>query len=199
MPELHKPGQARHVGGIAIMDMPRVTSILSPYQDFSGIPPETLAAAAERGTNLHKACAAYALGLYYPVSGDIAGFYESFKAWFNNYVVEVLAVEEEVIHPAWRYVGHVDLIAKVAGIRPNQAVAVIDYKSPAVASRGWNCQVAAYLEASKDKYGAEIAGALQLKKDGSLPRMIWIENPAQAFNAFVGMLNGFNYMKGGGN
>lgn len=178
------------------MQRPRVTGILQPFADFSMVQPDVLQAAAERGTTVHEACAAYALGLYYPVSPDIVGFFDSFKSWFNNYVVEVLAVEEEVIHPAWGYVGHVDLIAKVAGIRPKQTVAVIDYKSPVTASRAWNCQIAAYLEASKEQYGTEAAGALMLRKDGSLPRMVWIDDHNQAFAAFCGALSAYNYIKG---
>jgi hypothetical protein len=179
------------------MSLPRVTSILAPFADFSRVPPDVLQAAAERGTAVHEACAAYALNL--PIMNipvDLAGYCASFQSWFNSYVVEVLAVEEEVIHPAWGYVGHVDLIATVAGIRPKQTVAVIDYKSPVTASRSWNCQISAYLEASRAQYGTEIAGALMLKKDGSLPKMIWLPDGNQAFNAFTGLLSGWNYIKG---
>jgi hypothetical protein len=179
------------------MTRPRVTEILSPYSDFSKIPPDVLQAAAERGTEVHAACAAYAHNLWLPVPDELDGYLRSFKAWFDRYVVEVLAVEEEVVHPAFGYIGHVDLIATVAGIRPKQTVAVVDFKSPAVASRSWNCQIAAYLEASRERYGTEVAGALMLKADGSLPKMIWLEDGNQAFNAFTGILSGFNYLKGG--
>lgn len=180
------------------MTLPRVTSILGPYCDFSMVPPDVLQAASERGTLVHHSCASYALNFMPPHEGCLDGYFRSFKSWFDNYVVEVLAVEEEVIHPAFGYVGHVDLIAKVAGIRPGQTVAVIDYKSPVTASRSWDCQIAAYLEASKERYGTEIAGALMLKKDGSLPKMIWLENGNQAFNAFCGALSAYNYLKGKG-
>jgi hypothetical protein len=179
------------------MNRPSVTQLLSPFADFSAVPPDILQAASERGTSVHAACAAYALNLPAFVPGELGGYFASFKAWFNSYVVEVLAVEEEVIHPAWGYVGHVDLIAMVAGIRPKQTVALIDYKTPAVESRSWRMQCAAYVEASRDRYGTEIAGALMLRKDGGLPKMVWIEDEAQAFNAFCGILSGFNYLKGG--
>jgi hypothetical protein len=176
------------------MTLPRVTEILSPYADFSAVPPDVLQAAADRGVEVHAACAAYAHNLWLPVPDNLDGYVRSFKAWFDSYIVEVLAVEEEVIHPAFGYIGHVDLIATVAGIRPKQTVCVIDYKSPVTASRSWNCQIAAYLEASKDRYGTEIAGALMLKKDGSLPKMIWLENGNQAFAAFTGALSAYNYI-----
>ncbi len=181
------------------MKLPSVTQILAHFTDFSMISPDFLQAAAERGTAVHEACAAYALGLHKVVPEELAGYLDSFKSWFNNYVVEVLAVEEEVIHPAFGYVGHVDLIATVAGIRPKQTVAVIDYKSPVVASRSWNCQIVAYLEASRDRYGTEIAGALMLRKDGGLPKMTWLEEreEATAFNAFTGALSAHNYINQG--
>ena len=177
---------------------PRVTEILGPFSDFSMVPPDVLEAASERGTAVHEACAAYALNLWAdPVPDELFGYMRSFTSWFDRFVVEVCAVEEEVIHPKLGYCGHVDLIATVAGIRPKLTVAVIDYKSPVVASLSWNCQVSAYLEASKEKYGAEAAGALMLKKDGSLPKMIWLEDGNKAFNAFCGILSGWNYLKGG--
>lgn len=179
------------------MSLPRVTSILAPFMDFSMVPPDVLQAAAERGTEIHQFCAGYALGIWSQVTPlEIAGYCDSFRKWFDNYVVEVLAVEEEVVHPAFGYIGHVDLIATVAGIRPKQTVCVIDYKSPVTASRSWNCQIAAYLEASKERYRTEVAGALMLKKDGSLPKMIWLEDGNQAFAAFTGILSGWNYIKG---
>jgi hypothetical protein len=179
------------------MKLPSVTQILSPFADFSTVPPDVLQAAAERGTAVHEACAAYALNLPAAVPPELSGYFQSFKSWFDQYVVEVLAVEEEVVHPRLGYMGHVDLIATVAGIRPKQTVAVIDYKSPVVASRSWSCQLSAYLEASREKYGAEVAGALMLRKDGGLPKMIWVDDHSQAFNAFCGILSGTNYLKGG--
>ena len=180
------------------MSLPRVTSILSPFADFSKVPPDILAAAGERGTAVHESCAAYALGLFKPVPDDeLVGYFLSFRYWFDRFVVEVLAVEEEVVHPAFGYVGHVDLIATVAGIRPKQTVAVIDYKSPVTASRSWNLQISAYLKASKERYGTEIAGALMLKRDGSLPKMIWLEDENQAFAAFCGALSAHNYINQG--
>ncbi len=178
------------------MPRPSVTQVLSPFADFAAVPADILEAACQRGSSVHRYCESYALGLYEAVPDEVAGFCTSFRTWFDKYVVEVLAVEEEVIHPAFGYIGHVDLIATVAGIRPKQTVCIIDYKSPATASRSWNCQIAAYLEASKEKYGTEVAGLLMLKRDGSLPKMIWLEDEARAFNAFTGILSGWNYIKG---
>ena len=177
---------------------PRVTEILGPYSDFSKVPSDVLEAAQERGTAVHEACAAYALGLYSPVSEELAGYFESFRSWFDRFVVEVCAVEQEIINEKWGYIGHVDFIGLISGVRPKPVVAVIDWKTPFAESRSWHCQTQAYVEASKEKYGAEIGGYLRLRKDGSLPVMGWVENPAQAFNAFCGALSAYNYIKGKG-
>jgi len=179
------------------MNYPRVTSILGPFADFSMVPPDVLEAAAQRGTEVHDACASYALGFWKPVPEEQAGYLQSFRSWFDRYVVDVLAVEEEVVSPKWGYLGHVDLIARIEGVRPKPTVCVIDLKTPFSESLSWHAQTQAYVEASREKYGVEIGGALRLRKDGSLPVMSWVENPARAFNAFCGILNGWNYLKGG--
>lgn len=180
------------------MNLPRVTTIINPPSGFEMVPPDTLAAAGERGTAVHEGCAAYALGLYAPVPDDLRGYFDSFKRWFDSYVVEVIAVEVELIHPVWLYIGHADLIARVRGFKTGNPVMVVDYKTPVTALRKWNMQCAGYVEAARKEYGAEVGGALQLRKDGGLPKMTWVEDQAQAFAAFLGMLNGYNYAQGGG-
>lgn len=180
------------------MNYPRVSSILAPYADFSMVLPDTLAAAADRGVSVHASCAAYALDLFAPVPEDLAGYFRSFRVWFDLYVYEVIGAEVELIHPIWKYMGHADLIARVTGFAPGcPVVAVVDLKTPITASQTWKCQISAYVEAAREKYGASIGGALQLDKNGGLPKMSWIDDQATAFNAFTGILSGWNYIKGG--
>jgi hypothetical protein len=162
------------------------------------VPPDVLEAAAERGTAVHEACAAYASSLFWPCPEELEGYFKSFVHWYDRFVVEVYAVEERVEHPKLGYCGHLDFCGLISGVRPKPVMAVIDYKTPFSESRSWHCQTQAYVEASKEKYGAEIGGYLRLRKDGSLPVMGWVENPAQAFNAFCGALSAYNYIKGKG-
>lgn len=180
------------------MNYPRVTSILAPFSDFSMVPPNVLAAAGKRGAAVHEASLAYALGLWKPVPEDLQGYLDSFKRWFDRFVIEVLAVEKELIHPQWGYVGHADLVALVSGYKAKPVVCVPDLKTPVTASRTWACQIAAYVEAEQLEHKEKVyGGALQLRKDGGLPKMTWVEDQSQAFNAFVGILSGWNYLKGG--
>jgi len=177
---------------------PRVTDILSPYSDFNAVPPDVLEAACDRGNEVHESCAAYALDLFHPVPDDLKGYFSSFRAWFDLYVFEVLAVEEEVVNKAWRYCGHPDLIARVPGFAPGcPVVAVIDIKTSVLLANTMRAQIAAYVEAAKEKYNATIGGILQLDKDGKLPKMTWVQDQSQAFAAFTGALSAYNYFNGG--
>jgi hypothetical protein len=163
------------------------------------IDPDVLDMASDRGTRAHEACLAYAFGLWSPeIDEDIAGYVKSYKAWHDRFVVKVLAVEKELIHPRWNYVGHCDLVAIVSGYKPEPVISVIDLKTPVGASRTWSCQIAGYVEAEQLEHKEKVyGGALQLKKDGSLPRLLWVEDQATAFNAFCGILSGWSYLRGG--
>lgn len=181
------------------MNLPRVTSILAPYCDFSKIDPDVLDYASDRGTRTHAACLAYAVGLWTPVTDDIAGYVESYKEWHNRYVVEVLAVEKELIHPAWGYVGHCDLIAIVSGYKKEPVIGLLDLKTPVGESPTWMGQLAAYREVEQLEHKEHVyAGVLQLRKDGKLPKMTWLEQreETRAFAAFCAALSAHNYFKG---
>jgi hypothetical protein len=180
------------------MMRPRVTAILAPDTDFSLIPPDTVAAAADRGTAAHLACLGYAVGLWSPVPDDISGYVESYKQWHDRYVVKVLAVEKELVHPKWGYAGRCDLIATVSGYKKEPVITIIDLKTPITASRTWACQGCAYREIEQLEHGEHVyAGVLQLRQDGGLPKMTWIEDELQAFNAFCGALTAHNYIHSG--
>ncbi|MFA5377583.1 MAG: hypothetical protein WC455_17665 [Dehalococcoidia bacterium] len=178
---------------------PRVTSILSPFTDFSKIDPEVLDMASDRGTRAHAAALAYAFGLWSPeIDEDIAGYVKSYKAWHDRFVFKVLAVEKELIHPRWNYVGHCDLVAWVSGYKPEPVICIPDLKTPITASLTWRCQGAAYREAEQLEHKEHVyAGVLQLRRDGGLPKMTWIEDENQAFAAFIGALSAWNYIKAG--
>lgn len=180
------------------MTRPRVTSILSPYTDFSQVQEDVLNIASDRGTRAHEAALAYAVGLWSPeIDEDIAGYVKSYREWHDRFVVKVLAVEKELIHPRWNYVGHCDLVAIVSGYKPEPVLCVIDLKTPVGISKTWSCQIAGYVEAEQLEHKVKVyGGVLQLRKDGGLPKVTWLEDQATAFNAFCGILNGWNYLKG---
>ena len=92
------------------MKMLSVTQVLSPFFDASKIRPEVLAAASQRGTEVHQACAAYARSLPVFLSDSAAPYFDSFRNWFDKYVKRALFVEAEFSDPhIYGIVGHVDL------------------------------------------------------------------------------------------
>lgn len=132
--------------------LPSVTQILSPWTDFSGVPPAVLANAASRGSRIHAACAAYAMN--YPVDGledEDWGYFESFKRWFDATVAEVITVETEHRDAQYGFMGHPDA---VVSLKNSNDIWVIDWKTPRNLSKTYRLQIAAYCYLTQAKRGA---------------------------------------------
>ena len=113
--------------------MLRVTEVLSDYVDLSMVPPDVLQAAADRGTLVHDICAGILQGFFPPeIPEEAKGYVDSFLLFKDKYIREVIAVEAEVVHPQWRYVGHIDFGGYFHTI--SEAV-VLDWKTPITKSR----------------------------------------------------------------
>lgn len=172
---------------------PSVTTVLSPFADFSRVRPEVLEHAAQRGTKVHALCEAYAQGLWIPrIDEECAGYFDSFKRWFDATVVEVLAQEVELVDEQKGYMGHPDMICRIKG--DNDAV-MIDLKTPAAQSPAWRLQLAAYWRlGTLAGYPITRSGSLRLKKDGS--RAIFNEytgSHAHDLNVFLNCLAAWKY------
>ena len=171
-----------------------VTQALSPFSDFSGINPEVLQRAAERGSRVHRACAAYASG--FPALGlhdEDHGYFHSFVGWFDRYVNKVLMVEKRLASPLG-YTGMLDLACRLIDGR----IVVVDYKTPALESPTWKAQIAAYCELAKLVYSnIEFEGmALVLNKEGKPAKGIVYQYQADDFAAFLSCLNAYRFFKG---
>ena len=173
-----------------------VTRVLSVYNDFSGINPDVLQAAARRGTKVHGVCAAYAAGLWVPpLALDINGYFSSFKAWFDKYVSRVFFVEEEMVDPLLGYYGHPDLGVELIDGRKM----IPDLKTPLNESVTWKSQIAAYLNLAEKKYGENFFDgcmALQLSPKGTMAKGIVYQYSDADFAAFLSALNAYRYFKG---
>lgn len=179
--------------------MLRVTEVLSDYVDLSMVPPDVLQAAADRGTLVHDICAGILQGFFPPeIPEEAKGYVDSFLLFKDKYIREVIAVEAEVVHPQWRYVGHIDFGGYFHTI--SEAV-VLDWKTPITKSRTWEAQAAAYLEAARFTFPGHnwgLAGILQLSPDGKYPKMTWVENYAMSFHAFINKLQADQYFRKNG-
>lgn len=148
--------------------LPSVTQILSPFADFSGIPPAVLAAAADRGTRVHRYCAALARDLWTPqIDPDCVGYVHSFKDWYERAVEEAVLVEGELIHQGHGFKGHPDLIGRIRG---DGALTLVDYKTPAGKNPMWRAQLAGYsILAEGAGYEVKRAMSVRLRPDGGRP------------------------------
>jgi hypothetical protein len=174
-----------------------VTQVLSVFQDFSMIREDRLQAAASRGTHLHAAFAAYALGVWFPgLPEEEKGYFDSFKKWFDRFVIKVIAVEEKIMDEALGFSGTIDFVGVLSIPTGAKNVCVLDWKSPLGFGRTWEAQASAYFHlAEKEKYKPTFAGILQPDPEGEISKMTWVKNQTIAFAAFLSALNCFRFFK----
>lgn len=168
-----------------------VTTALKPFNSFGHIDPEVLARAAHRGTRVHKACSAYVNGLYV-LPFDGFEYFESFKAWYDNYVNWAFFVERKFQDDSYRFFGHPDLVCRLIDNRE----LVVDFKTPVTESPLWKAQLAAYLHLVRKKRGTvQESMVLQLRPDGKMARGITYQYHDNDFAAFLSALNAYRYFK----
>ena len=184
-----------------------VTQVLHRFSDFylmeypdpadpKYIPnPAIIDHAAERGSLVHSICAGIAQGIpTLDMPAEVAGYIESFWNWFFETVWSVFAVEAELIHPAYLYKGHPDMIVRIKG---DWSLTVVDLKTPQTKSRTWRCQLAAYWELGKaNDYDIGRAMALRLDPHGKQAKVIEFKDHKQDFAAFLCALSALRYMRG---
>ena len=174
--------------------MLRVTQVLEPWTDFSMIRPEVLEAACVRGTAVHGACEAYANGIWAPaLPSEYQGYFDSFKKWFDLYVIRVIFTEKALKSDTFQITGHPDLCAIIKGdIFPR----IIDYKTPASKYKTWRAQIGAYCTMARDAGYPVIGGmSLRLRADGG-PAIADVYNDTTGdWAGFLSALNAYRYFK----
>lgn len=179
------------------MNLPSVTQVLSPYADFSMVPPDVLEAAADRGSKVHAICAGIALGEWVPKPPpELSGYVNSFRHWFQ-YVDQVWLVEEELVDQTYGFMGHPDLAVSLIG--DDDFIRVVDLKTPATKTPTWAAQIAAYNNlVSRAFPGRAIrrSGTLRLRKDGRPPIFDEYQESARDLLAFLSALTAWKYFKG---
>ena len=175
------------------MRNPSVTEVLNPWTDFSGVDPETLENAAERGSRVHALCAEYARGGFPLIQvPEDEGYFQSFCRWFNERVSEVVMIEQELEHSRHGFQGHPDLICRIVGDK--EALTVVDLKTPITKHRAWELQLAGYYGlAQNHDFNVLRALSVRLKKDGSRALVDEIDNPDLTYRTFLEALNVWKY------
>lgn len=181
-----------------------VTQATSVYSDFSSIPPQVLEMAAHRGTEVHAGIEAHLKGVYYPPMPDKAGELklDSLKRWCELMVAEVVFCEKELVCdcPGYHYIGHVDA-GLILRDEPD-ACFLADWKTPVVASKTWEAQVAGgywhlVKEHSKLPFPLTRCGAIMSNPKGGLAKMVEYSGRVdEAFAGFLSALMAYRYFIG---
>lgn len=157
-----------------------VTECLSIFDRYSGVHPDVLRIASERGTLVHKHCLSWAEGFYMPTPDEIKPEVEQFKRWFDLAVDSVLCTEKEMRCEKTRLLGHVDLILKFRkNFYPSDGLSVVDLKHVWKVDWTVGLQLAGYEYLSHVEYpNKQIARrfALQIPK-GQRARLIPFADP----------------------
>ena len=170
-----------------------VTKVLGNYVDFSAIPDQILHRACQRGTAVHSACAALAVGAYVPVPTHLSGYVVSFKNWFESFVAKTLVIEQRFYDHALGYDGQPDFVFEMI----TGTINLVDIKTPVTESKTWCAQLAAYKVLVEDNLPIKIdrCMALQLRENGSEAKAIPYDYTVDDFTAFLSALNADRYFK----
>lgn len=157
--------EVRHEYAIDGVRVPSVTQVLQQLHDFSHVPADVLEAKRELGTAVHLACELDDGGdlVEESVHASVRPYLDAYRLFKSQKVTEVIAAEQIVHHPAMRYAGKLDLLARIEGYRW-----VIDFKTPLVIHPAVGLQTAGYAGALQSAAAGPLRrAALQLKPDGT--------------------------------
>ncbi len=177
------------------MKTPSVTQVLGIFTDWSRINPDVLSAACVRGTAVHTACGAYALGVWVaPLPVEYQGYFRSFTDWFDQYIEKVYLVEKRLYSDIYKYKGKPDLALKIKG---DKLPSVLDLKTPIAVGKTWCCQLAAYKNLIEENENIMIGRciSLRLKADGSPPIANDYQYSNSDYAAFLAALTAYRYFK----
>ena len=175
--------------------MVSVTQALSPFVDFSRVPPATLEAACLKGSQIHSIIASLLKGLWVPNTPENCQPYiDSFNLWLPV-VDEVVMVEETLIDKARGYKGTPDAILRIKG---DEGFTLVDWKSPVMESKSWRLQISAYRAlAMQNGYLIHRTGALQLSPKGKVAKFREYSGTiSHDFSVFLNALSIYKYFNG---
>lgn len=172
-------------------DFYRVTEILSPYVDFSHIPPKVLNKAAERGNIIHDMCEKYVKEEFFIIDERYELYFFSFRNWYDKYVEHLYVVEERLWNLELRLTGKIDLLLKMKG--DGYGSTLIDIKTPQAPSLSWNLQTAAYQWLCENENAWHISrrACLILSKEGRTAKLIEYTDYPSSWQTYRGLLDAF--------
>ena len=172
-----------------------VTQALSPFSDFSQVPPATLEAACLKGSQVHAIIASILKGLWVAeIPENCQPYIDSFNLWLPV-VEEVMMVEETLVDKVRKYKGTPDAILRIKG---DEGFTLVDWKSPVLESKSWRLQISAYRSlAMQNGYLIHRTGALQLSPKGKVAKFREYSGTINHdFSLFLNALSIYKYFNG---
>lgn len=175
------------------MSIPRVTQILSRFNDYSQIPSYILDKAAERGNIVHSLCEGIARGEWITnsmIDPKYQGYIESFRQWQEAQVKEFHILEERLFDEAMGFSGQVDLV--VSGT--DNKLYLCDLKTTAKSHKTHIIQLAAYQHLLALR-GIEVEASMiiYLSKKGDFPEVHRFEDLEYEWEVFMSAFECFSY------
>jgi hypothetical protein len=123
------------------VEIPSVTTVLAPLNDFSRVPPDVLERAATFGSHVHQAVDFMLRGVLDWDALDVAlvPYVIGARRFIDESGLVVIASEMRVYHKTLRFAGTLDLLAEWKGQR-----SLIDFKTGSQVPRTVGPQTAAY-------------------------------------------------------
>lgn len=171
---------------------PRLSDILAIWSDFSLIDPHVLQKAAQRGTDVHAYCTAYAKGIWeVDPEENLKGYVDSFKQWYDENVEELISAEIRLYDDDLRFSGRYDMIVRLKG---SKEATLIDLKTSASFQKDWPVRLAAYLHLlNLNKKNVMDAISIRLKKDGKKPCVKPYGDCNPYYKIFLSVLTAYDY------
>lgn len=155
-----------------------------------------LLAAAIRGTDFHELVAAKALRLWIPeVPDNCKGYFKSFCVWFDEFVEEVVLVEQPLVDTVLGYRGTPDAVVRIKG---DSGLTLPDWKTPLALSKSWRLQVSAYKNLA-EKNGCPISRVASVRfdpKGGRAKFEEYTKSLTPDFAVFLSALNVWRFFNG---
>lgn len=174
--------------------LPPVTTILDIVKQNYPVSDQILEAAQVRGTIVHKVTTNYARGIWTPSPPEYKGYIKSFTDWFEEYVEEVLMVEELLEDKKLGFCGHEDLILRLKG---DQWPSLWDLKTPTTHLAIWRLQLSAYKKLALKKFPQlDRIGSIRLDSRGGKPKIKDYTTYNEDIVVFLSLLNVYRFFEG---
>lgn len=178
-------------------EVPSVTSILAPLENFENVPWDKLQAAAEFGRHVHLAVDYLIKGVLDWDSLDeaLVPYVKAADVWLAQTNPKIIASEFRVYNERMRYAGTLDLLCELR-VRTKTWIHVIDWKSSASLPKAVGPQTAAYDRAYREMVKRrDVRRACVLLQPTGMPKDYALRNQGD-FNTFVSCKNIYNFKHG---